>query len=76
MTIREQIIKEVVTTDDSQLLQEILSFLQERQQTHSTHPPRGSYEAFMRHQGVLNDEDAQEMREIIDREFNTIEGEW
>lgn len=79
MTIREQIVKEVANTEDSGLLQEMLMFLkqkQEERQRDPSLPPRGSYEAIMRHRGVLNDADAQEMRDIIDREFNTIEGEW
>lgn len=30
----------------------------------------------LRHAGCLSDEDAEEIRQIIDQEFNTIEGEW
>ena len=76
MTVREQIIKEVVTTDDSQLLQEVLDLLASRLHRDANQPRRGSYEAFMMFQGTVNDADAQEMRDIINREFNTIEGEW
>ena len=76
MTIREQIIKEVATTEDTQLLREGLEFLHQRNQQDPNRPPRGSYEAFMRLQGTLSDEDAQEMTDIINREFNNIEGKW
>ena len=76
MTVREQIIKAVATTEDSQLLRELLEFLQHRSQLNADRPRRGSYEAFMRLRGTLSDEDAQEMTDIINREFNTIEGEW
>lgn len=76
MTIREQIVKEVVNTEDSGLLQEVLAFLKQKEgrQRDPSLPPRGSYEAIMSHVGTISDEDAQEMHDIIDREFNNIEG--
>ena len=61
MTVREQIIKEVVNTEDSQLLREVLAFLRQRQQEHErdpTLPRRGSYEALMQYAGTLSAEDA------------------
>lgn len=73
MTIREQIVKEVANTEDSGLLQEVLVFLKQKQEERRRDPdlpPRGSYEAIMRHVGTISDEDAQEMHDIIDREFN------
>ncbi|WP_310393269.1 hypothetical protein [Hymenobacter sp.] len=75
MTVREQIIKEVATTDDSRLLLDLLAFLKSRQRDPGQ-PPRGSYESIIRHKGTLSKEDADEMTGIIDREFNNIEGEW
>ena len=75
MTVREQIIKTVVTTEDSRLLQEVLTFLQSRQRD-SHRPRRGSYEAFMQYAGTISEEDAKEMTDIVNREFNNIEGEW
>lgn len=76
MTVREQIIKAVANTEDSQLLQEILAFLEQRQQQDPNRPPRGSYAALKKHIGSISDEDAEEMHNIINREFNNIEGEW
>ncbi len=76
MTVREQIIKTVANTEDSQLLQDVLTFLEQRQQQALTHPPRGSHEAIARHIGTISKEDADEMTAIINREFNNIEGEW
>ena len=76
MTVREQIIKAVATTEDSQLLLDTLQFLRRRAQPEPAHSSTGSYEAFMRLRGTLSDEEAQEMTDIINREFNTIEGEW
>ncbi len=76
MTVREQIIKEVATTEDSQLLLDTLQFLQRRTQPEQDQPRKGSYEAFSRLRGTLSDQEAQEMTDIINREFNTIEGEW
>ena len=76
MTVREEIIKTVVTTDDSQLLFELMEFLQKRSNQERNRPARGSYEAIARHCGTLSKEDADEMTAIINREFNNIEGEW
>ncbi len=76
MTVREQIIKAVANTEDSQLLQEILVFLEQRQQQEPNRPPRGSREAILRHQGSISKEDGDEIMAIINREFNNIEGEW
>ena len=75
MTIREQIIKEVATTEDDQLLEEVLRFLAQRQATAGQLRP-GSFEAFMALEGTLPDEDAREMTTIIEREFSSPEGEW
>ena len=75
MTVREQIIKTAANTEDSQLLQELLVFLERRQRDPNL-PPRGSYEAIIRHKDTLSREDADEMMTIINREFNNIEGEW
>ncbi len=75
MTVREEIIKTVVTTEDSQLLRELLDFIA-RRATNPDQPSSGSYEAIARHIGTISDEDAKEMTAIINREFNNIEGEW
>ncbi len=76
MTVREQIIKAVGNTEDSQLLREILAFLEQRQQQDSNRPVRGSREAILRHQGSISKEAGDEVMAFIDREFNNIEGEW
>ena len=75
MTTREEIIKTVATTDDPQLLYDILNFIAARQ-ADPNRPPRGSYAAFMRHGGTTSQDDADEMTAIINKEFNNIEGEW
>ena len=75
MTVREEIIKTVVNTEDSQLLQELLAFLESRKQD-PKRPRRGSYEAIIRHQGSISKEEGDEVTAIINREFNNIEGEW
>ena len=67
-----------MNTEDSQLLQEVLAFLRQRQQERERDPAlprRGSYEA-LQYAGTLSAEDADEMTDIIDREFNNIEGGW
>jgi len=74
MTIREEIFKTVATTNDSQLLRDILDFIATRQ-ADPGRPPRGSYAALMQYAGSISEEEAQEMHDIINREFNNIEGE-
>ena len=34
------------------------------------------YNPILAHAGTISDEEAEEIRQIIDQEFNTIEGEW
>ena len=75
MTIREEIFKTVATTDDPQLLRDILDFIATRQADPSR-PPRGSYADLARFVGSISEKDALEMHDIINREFNNIEGEW
>ena len=73
MRVLAQIVKEVVNTEDSQLLQEVLAFLQQHQQEREqdpNHPRRGSYEALTQYADTLSKEDADEMTDIINREFN------
>lgn len=68
-----------MNTEDSQLLQEVLAFLRQRQQERERDPilpRRGSYEALMQYASTLSAEDADEMTDIINREFNNIEGGW
>ena len=75
MTVREEIIKTVANTEDSQLLRELLAFLESRKRD-PNQPARGSYEAISRHKGSISKEDGDEVMAIINREFNNIEGEW
>ncbi len=76
MTIREQIIKEVATTEDSDLLRDVLLFLHRRQHESANSAPRGSSGTIAKHQGTLSKADGNEIMDIINREFNNIEGEW
>ena len=76
MTYKEQIIERIAKSDDSQLLHEILAFLEQREKEEPNRPPKGSYEALMQFAGTISDEEAEEMHDIINREFNNIKGEW
>lgn len=76
MTLRDQVIDRIAHTENNELLREILAFLEQREQQGPNRPPRGSREAIMRHVGTISEADAKEMTDIINREFNNIEGEW
>lgn len=71
MTVREEIIKTVATTDDLQLLCDILDFIATRQ-ADPNRPPRRSQADFARFVGSISDEEAQEMYDITNREFNSF----
>lgn len=75
MSVREQILREVATTVNDQLLAEMHELLLKRR-TEPEQLPISSFAAFEALQGSVSAEVADEMQAIIDREFNTIEGEW
>ena len=74
-TLRQRLIREVSGLYEAQLLEEALAFVQQLK-ARDTPAPRGSAAAVLRHYGTITSDDAQEMMDIINREFNNIEGEW
>jgi len=74
MSVREQILETVATTADEQLLAEVYALLRQHQ-AEAAQPPISSFAAFEALQGSVSNEVADEMQAIMDREFNTIEGE-
>ncbi len=74
LNLRQQLIREAGSLNEPQLLTEALAFIRQLQ-TRDTPPKKGSAAALMQHFGTMSVTDAREMEEIIDREFNHIEGE-
>lgn len=74
MTIRESLIKDIQEADN-QLLKPLFEIWQllKKNVTHSSSNGNHSFEAFF---GILDEKDATEMEEIIQKEFQNIEGDW
>lgn len=74
MTIRERLSKDINRIQNPILLNRILEFIHLISPKNSS--SKGNVNQLMKYAGSLPDEDAKEMRKIIDEEFNKIEGEW
>jgi ElaB/YqjD/DUF883 family membrane-anchored ribosome-binding protein len=74
MILREHIIKEVKTIEDLQLLNQLFEYMQMLKRTVNQVSP--NREKVLQLAGSLTDEEAGEVRKIINDEFNQIEGEW
>jgi hypothetical protein len=71
MTVKEQLIAEIEDIDNPITLVQLFEIMQLIKQNITKNNTLLS-----RFAGCLSDEDAQEMRNIVSNEFNTIEGEW
>ncbi|MEM8901934.1 MAG: hypothetical protein AAGC85_27755 [Bacteroidota bacterium] len=74
MNIRESLIKDIQEADNQLLkpLFEIWQLLKKNVNSSSSNGNQ-SFEAFF---GILDEKDATEMEEIIQKEFQNIEGDW
>ncbi|PHI18135.1 hypothetical protein CEQ90_19510 [Lewinellaceae bacterium SD302] len=77
VSIREEIILELLSIDDQQLLQRIRAFVREQKPKQSAVLSAvPNVEAVLELAGSISVEDATEMQSIINEEFANIEGEW
>ena len=74
MTIRERLVQDINHIQNPVLLNQILEFV--HLVSRRTKPKKGNIHRLLKHAGALADEDAQEIRKIVDEEFNHIEGDW
>lgn len=74
MILREQIIKEVNAIADLQLLNQLFEYVQVIKRTENKVTP--NRERVLQLAGSITNEEAEEVRKIINDEFNQIEGEW
>jgi len=74
MILREQIIKEVNAIADLQLLNQLFEYVQVIKRTENKVTP--NRERVLQLAGSITDEEAEEVRKMINHEFNQIEGEW
>lgn len=73
MTVKQQLIAEIQGIDNSIALVQLFEIMQLIKKNIASPQPNN---VFSRFSGCLNDADAQDMRNIINTEFNKIEGEW
>jgi hypothetical protein len=74
MILREQIIKDINTIADLQLLNQLFDYLQVMKRNVNKVTP--NRETVLQLAGSITDEEAAEMHQIISSEFNQLEGEW
>jgi len=74
MTIKENILKDIDSIVNPMLLNQIFDYLQILKQSDSL--KISNKELLEQHAGSLSDKEATTISNVIDREFNNIEGEW
>ncbi len=72
MTVKQQLIAEIERIDNPIILVNLFEMMQLITQT----PQKTKNNLILKFAGCFNDNDAQEMKTIINKEFNKIEGEW
>ncbi len=74
MILKEQIIKDINTIADLQSLNQLFDYVQIIKRTLATVSP--NRERVLQSAGSINDEEAREIKQIIENEFNQTEGDW
>ena len=74
MTIKEKIFIDLTEIVNPKLLYQILEFIALLKR--STTQIKGNREKVLALAGVLSHQDGEEIKSIVDAEFNNIEGEW
>lgn len=74
MTIKDQILNDLREIQNLRILYQILEYV--RLLRKHIEEERGNIESVLAYAGVLTDEDAEEIRQDIENQFNKIEGEW
>lgn len=75
MTLKDKILIDLEHIENPSTLNQIFEFIREIRQAHSV-AHKSNRKRVLRFAGKIRAEDANEIIEIIDSEFNTIEGEW
>lgn len=75
MTIKDKILLNLEDIRNPSALAKILGYIQQFRQSKSDSPASNQKEV-LQFAGVLKDEEADDMLDIINAEFNNIEGDW
>ena len=73
MAIKEQIIRDIREIQNPQALNQLFDYVQniKKESPHIT-----NLEAVLQFAGIIGDQEAESLRQIINSEFDKIEGEW
>lgn len=74
MLLKNQILKDVNSLDNPQVLSQLFEYLQEVKHAASNLKP--NRDAVLKFAGMLSNAEADKLRKIIKEEFNQPEGEW
>jgi len=74
MLLKNQILKDINSLDNPQVLNQLFEYLQEVK--HSTAKPKPNRDAVLKFAGMLSNAEANKLRKVIKEEFNNTEGEW
>ncbi len=74
VSLKQQIIMDLDLLEQMGLLLAIWQMMEVMKQQVRLFPQL--YNPILEHAGTISDEEADEIKQIIDQEFNTIEGEW
>lgn len=72
--LRNTILRDIRKIDNPAVLNQLFEYLQLLKK--NTNSQRGNTAAVLRFAGSIGNAEAKEMKQIIEREFNTIEGEY
>ena len=75
MTLKDKILMDLSGIKNPSLLNQIFEFIQLVKDNYSSNT-EGNKEMVLNFAGEISDEDADKINEIINQEFNKIEGDW
>ena len=75
MTLKDKILIDLRMIKNPNLLNQIFEFIQIIKESYST-SQESNKQNVLKFAGVITDEEAKEIKGIINKEFNNLEGEW
>jgi len=75
MNLKDKILLDLAEIKNPSLLIQIFEYIQQIKEEHSS-PTNGNKSEVLKFAGKITSEEAKEIQDVIDSEFNSIEGEW
>lgn len=76
MTLKKQLLSKIQKINDVHVLEHLSKYVENLNKKTEHHSKESNFEAVMSMAGTIDDNEAVEMTQIINEEFNKIEGEW